>query len=208
MAEIGGELRHAALLEIGRRAQRIIRRSASFRATICESGRCRREWRDECLPRPYRRRGRRAGDRRTARIAAQELRKQWCQQETPHQGRRTNADAARRRVAVARQRRLDLPELTKDRLGALVQMRPSSVSASWRVVRSNNAGPEMLLQCRNLPADRGQGTWKRSCGGRQAARIHHPHKGRHGGELVHGASFPFRKRPCGYGVIPPYFRRV
>ena len=58
------------------------------------------------------------------RIAAQELRKQWREQQAPHQGRRANADSARWRVAAARQHRLHLPEFTKDRFGALIEDAP------------------------------------------------------------------------------------
>src|SRR5215216_6900045 len=93
---------------------------------------------------------------RQRRIAAQKFREQGRDHEPAHQAWRTDPDPPRWLVTVARQRRLDLPDLTDDRFGAFVK-NPALVGEGELARRAQQeAGPEMLLQRRDLPAYRRQ----------------------------------------------------
>jgi hypothetical protein len=123
------------------------------------------------------------------RVKPQEFRQQRRDHQPADQGRRADPNPLRRRTTVARQTRFDLPELTKDRFGALIEDTPILRECELARRSQQQWRAEMLLQRRDLPADRGQRTRQRSGCCRQAAGVDNPHKRGHGGELIQFPSF-------------------
>src|SRR3954468_10243509 len=121
--------------------------SASLRVTSCESRRRptrMARWMSSSTMSTARSTSRRSTD--SGRTGAQKLGEQRGDHQPAHQAWRTDPNASRWLVTVVRQRRLDLPDLTDDRLGALVQ-KPALVGER-ELARGaqQQAGPEMLLQ--------------------------------------------------------------